>query len=78
MTDPVRGQAREGVHLGKLISTAELAAAWGVSPGRIRQLRQWGRLPGAVMVAGRWAFPASLAKKKEELTDQKYSQKPDK
>jgi len=73
LTDPVRGQAREGVHLGKLISTAELAAAWGVSPQRVRAVAD--RIPGARKVGRAFVFPEAAKEQKDQVLDSKFRKK---
>lgn len=43
-------------------SVTDAAGAWGVSPIRVRQYLQAGRVPGAVHLGQEWAIPAGAAK----------------
>ena len=42
-------------------TTTEIAAQWGVTPKRVRQLCQAGRIPGAQKIGRDWVIPADAA-----------------
>ena len=48
--------------MADLISTAEAAALWNLSPRRVAILCKEGRIPGAVLEGRRWLIPADAQK----------------
>ena len=61
------------MELTPLVSTVELAEAWGVSPQRIRAVAR--RIPGVQQVGRSYVFPEAAKRQKEQIMNSKFRKK---
>ena len=61
------------MELTPLVSTVELAEAWGVSPQRVRAVAD--RIPGARKVGRAFVFPEAAKEQKDQVLNSKFRKK---
>lgn len=61
------------MELTPLVSTVELAEAWGVSPQRVRAVAD--RIPGARKVGRAFVFPEAVLGMKDQILNSKFRKK---